>query len=235
MAGSEVPMSVVPPTPHIVTILADDYGWANVGYHHASKEVRTPSIDALVADGVELTRHYAYKFCSPSRSSFQTGRLPVHVNTHNAEPTVRNPQDPVGGYAGIPVNMSTIASVMGSAGYATHMVGKWDAGMATWRHTPRGRGYDSFFGYFHHANDYYTQRLPFTSTGTIDVCGNRYVDLWKDDGPARSFNGTAYEEELFTHASLAVIRAHDPSTPLFLVHAFHLVHTPLEVHAPVAL
>ena len=37
--------------------------------------------------------------------------------------------------------------------YKTHMTGKWDAGMATWEHTPMGRGYDSFYGYFHHAND----------------------------------------------------------------------------------
>ena len=82
--------------PHIVAILADDYGWANVGYHHASREVATPSIDALRQSGIELTRHYAYKYCSPSRCSFQTGRLPVHVNTRNAEPTVRNPADPGG-------------------------------------------------------------------------------------------------------------------------------------------
>ena len=126
--------------PHLVALLADDFGWGNVGYHHASREVATPNIDALKAEGVELTRHYAYRFCSPSRSAFQSGRLPVHVNTRNAEPTVRNPSDPVGGYAGIPVNMTSIAQVLKRAGYAAHFVGKWDVGMATWRHTPLGRG-----------------------------------------------------------------------------------------------
>ena len=36
--------------PHIVAILADDYGWANVGYHNrANPEVVTPHVDALVA------------------------------------------------------------------------------------------------------------------------------------------------------------------------------------------
>ena len=215
--------------PHIVTLLADDYGWANVGYHHASKEVVTPNIDGLKSDGIELTRHYAYRFCSPSRSSFQSGRLPVHVNTANAEPTVRNPDDPIGGYAGIPVNMSTIASTLKAAGYATAFTGKWDVGMATWRHTPLGRGYDSFFGYFHHANDYWTEGLPLASTGTVDVCKNRYIDLWSDRAPARRYNGTAYEEEHFTNHSLSVIGAHDAAIPLFLVHAFHIVHTPLQL------
>ena len=112
--------------PHILAVIADDFGWANVGYHRLgapTREVQTPNLDALVKDGVELTRHYAYKFCSPSRSSFQSGRLPVHVNTLNAEPTVHNPQDPIGGYAGIPVNMTGIAQKMKQGGYSTHMVG----------------------------------------------------------------------------------------------------------------
>ena len=43
------------------------------------------------------------------------------------------------------------------AGYRTHLVGKWDCGMATPEHTPRGRGYESSFGYFHHANDYWVE------------------------------------------------------------------------------
>ena len=34
-----------------------------------------------------------------------------------------------------------MASKLKEAGYLTHQVGKWDAGMATWDHTPRGRGY----------------------------------------------------------------------------------------------
>ena len=71
--------------------------------------------------------------------------------------------------------------------------------------------------------------MPFTSTGTIDVCHNRYADLWQDRAPARQFNGTAYEEELFTQHSLQLLEQHDPQIPLFLVHAFHLVHTPLQV------
>ena len=41
-----------------------------------------------------------------------------------------------------------MAQVMKNAGYRTAMVGKWDAGMATPEHTPRGRGFDTSFGYF---------------------------------------------------------------------------------------
>ena len=54
----------------------------------------------LVADGIELNRAYQYKFCSPTRCSLQSGRLPVHVNTENADPAAHNPEDPVSGFAG---------------------------------------------------------------------------------------------------------------------------------------
>ncbi len=50
-----------------------------------------------------------------------------------------NPSDAVGGYQGIPVNMSTLAAKMKEASYAAHQVGKWNAGIATPFHTPQGR------------------------------------------------------------------------------------------------
>ena len=64
--------------PHLVFFMADDTGWNNVGWHNP--DMLTPHADALVAEGVELDRHYAFVYCSPSRSSFMTGRLPYHVN-----------------------------------------------------------------------------------------------------------------------------------------------------------
>lgn len=106
-----------------------------MGYHRAdaglppSPEVSTPNIDHLARSGIELSRHYAFKSCSPARCSFQTGRLPVHVLDANTVPESFNPNDTVSGFAGIPRNMTTIAWHMKAAGYRTHFVGKWDAGM----------------------------------------------------------------------------------------------------------
>merc|ERR1740117_2631639 len=97
--------------PHIVMHLADDFGWANAGWHRPEgyAEVKTPSMDALVREGIELDQAYAYKFCSPTRSSLQSGRLPVHVNSANLAPSEWNAADPVSGFAGIPRNMTGIA------------------------------------------------------------------------------------------------------------------------------
>ena len=119
--------AAVPP-PHIVILFADNLGWANVGYHRPPaldpSEISTPNIDALAAAGLELDRHYTYKFCSPSRSSLMTGRLPFHVNVYN--------DDPARPGQGVPANMTMLPlklkQATGSAGeptpYATHFIGK---------------------------------------------------------------------------------------------------------------
>ena len=213
--------------PHIVMMLVDDWGWANVGYHRdpPTKEVVTPNIDRLVKEGLELNQHYAYRFCSPSRSSLISGRLPIHVNDLNLSPDHYNPDDPVSGFSAIPRNMTGIAEKMKNAGYATHQVGKWDAGMATVDHIPTGRGFESSFGYFHHDNDYYTE--------VVSNCnGTGIVDLWDTDKPAHGVNGTGpdnYEEGLFKEHLLQIVNNHDTSIPLFLYYAPHIVHTPLQV------
>ena len=48
-----------PPHPHAIVILLDDWGYANLGAHRTDpvgkREVVTPNLDALVAEGRELT------------------------------------------------------------------------------------------------------------------------------------------------------------------------------------
>ena len=78
-------------------------------------------MDALVAAGIELERHYVYKYCSPTRTSIQSGRNPYHVNPLNAAPSIYNPADPVSGMAAMPRNMTGMAVKMAAAGYRTHM------------------------------------------------------------------------------------------------------------------
>src|SRR5690606_28593133 len=60
--------------PNILFILADDLGWADVGYH--GSRIQTPTLDRLVAEGVRLHRHYVLPTCSPTRVALLTGRFP---------------------------------------------------------------------------------------------------------------------------------------------------------------
>lgn len=108
-----------------------------------------------------MDRHYTYKFCSPSRSSLMTGRLPFHVNVYNDPPTM------VG--QGVPTNMTMLSLKLKESGsasqngvrtpYATHFIGKWHMGMASKsKQTPQARGFDTSLAYFHSENNYYNQR-----------------------------------------------------------------------------
>ena len=65
--------------PHIVFVLADDLGFNGVGFHNPA--LRTPTIDALAAGGLQLESYYTHHTCAPTRSSLLTGRWPFKVAT----------------------------------------------------------------------------------------------------------------------------------------------------------
>ena len=161
------PSAPTQPNSHAADL--QDLGHGNVGWHRkgpqAVPEVQTPAMDSLVAEGVALERVYSYACCSPTRSSFVSGRLPIHVNILNTDPASFNTSTGEG--AGIATHMTGIGAVLARGNYTTAVVGKWDGtqlvcyvyiflshrtglsdvcyvyvavGMATPHHTPRGRG-----------------------------------------------------------------------------------------------
>lgn len=237
-----------PPRPHVLLLVVDDWGWGNVGFHRGpsasdpgAHEWLTPNIDRLAADGILLDRHYVHAFCSPTRSALQTGRLPVHVQL-----TLANPCNHANG---IPKNMTSIAAKLNGAGYDSHFVGKWDAGMRTPTHTPHGRGYKTGLSYFSHGNWMWTQAEWLgsysgeTNHSPVPACTPDSIpgwnanprgcakDLWDTAAPAAHLNGTNNEEYLFTDRIQEVLREHDGARPLFLVYAPKLVHYPLQAPA----
>mmetsp|Transcript_3291 Transcript_3291/g.8099 ORF Transcript_3291/g.8099 Transcript_3291/m.8099 type:complete len:638 (+) Transcript_3291:166-2079(+) len=195
--------------PNIVYFLVDDLGYANVGF--TNDEPLTPSIVELHNEGIHLDSLYAYKFCSPTRSSIMSGRLPLHVNQQNHPPNLPG--------GGVPLGMTTMANHLQAEGYATHAVGKWHCGMSGVDRLPINRGFNSSLGYLSGAVDHYDQ----TRDGE--------VDFWKSDGPAYGLNNTNYDTFLYKDEMLRIIDEHDASIPLFLYMAFQNVHGPLQVPA----
>lgn len=61
--------------PHIVFVLADDYGFNDVGYH--GSEIETPNLDRLAGEGVKLENYYVQPICTPTRSQLLSGRYQV--------------------------------------------------------------------------------------------------------------------------------------------------------------
>merc|ERR1719229_1334864 len=139
--------------PNIVFIFADDIGFNDLGYYGCTT-TKTPFLDALIKnESVWLPNAYTAKVCSPARSSFLTGRYPFHLGLQNL---VFSPSYPVS----LTRQVSTLSDEFKSAGYSTHIIGKWHLGMQSWEYTPTYRGFDTFSGFYNGYNYYYEHTLP---------------------------------------------------------------------------
>ncbi|XP_005104849.1 arylsulfatase B-like [Aplysia californica] len=198
--------------PNIVFVLADDYGFNDIGYH--GEQIFTPVLDKLASDGVKLENYYVQPICTPTRSQLMTGRYQIHTGLQHY---VLLPEQA----NGLPLDDPTMADKMKEAGYATHMVGKWHLGFYKKEYLPFNRGFDSYFGYLVGEETYYGHKRDYTD-------GNWYLDLRDQNGPVHSEEGH-YSGHLFTEKAIDVVQAHDPRKPLFLYLAYQSVHGPLQV------
>ncbi len=96
--------------PNIILIVADDMGWADVGYH--SSPIQTPQIDRLASEGVVLEQHYVAPMCTPTRAALLTGRYWSRFgNTTPSNERV------------LPWSTPTLVRALKTVGYATHISG----------------------------------------------------------------------------------------------------------------
>ena len=124
--------------PNFVIILTDDQGYGDLSCF-GSKDVQTPRIDQMAAEGTKLTSFYmAAPYCTSSRAALLTGCYPKRIGMAGgvflaADKRGLNPQE------------ITIAEVLRSAGYRTGMFGKWHLGDQP-VFLPTRQGFDHFFG-----------------------------------------------------------------------------------------
>ena len=189
--------------PNIVFVLVDDWGFADVGFKNPA--ISSPNFDNLAKTGLVLNRHYVFKYCSPSRASFLTGRWPHHAHQWNIYPTHM---------AGTNLKMTMLPAKLKKANYATHMVGKWHQGFFDPRYLPINRGFDTSSGFLNGAEDHMTQKVG---------CA---VDYWKNDGPDPR-NGT-YDSYYYRDDLTNIVSNHNVEKPLFIYLPLHNIHGPLE-------
>lgn len=131
--------------PNILLIVADDLGYADVGFH-GCKDIPTPNLDALAAAGVRFTNGYVSgPYCSPTRAALFTGRYQTRFG-HEFNPAKEDD--------GLPMTETTLADRLRSKGYLTGLVGKWHLGAKPATH-PQNRGFTEFYGFLGGAHDYF--------------------------------------------------------------------------------
>jgi arylsulfatase I/J len=208
-ALAAVACSRAPRPPDIVILLADDLGWADVGYHRtdASGAIVTPEIDALARAGLRLERYRTAPLCTPSRAGLLTGRSPLRLGL------LRNV---VGADSqGLPIDEELLPAAFARAGYATAMVGKWHLGHARPEQWPNARGFERFYGFL---------------TGWIDYSSHEHdgaLDWWRDTRPVRE---EGYATRLLSDEAVRILSERGRTRPLLLYVAFNAPHAP--VHVP---
>ncbi len=198
--------------PNIVVILADDMGYADVGFH-GCRDIPTPNLDKLARQGVRCSDGYvAHPFCSPTRAALVTGRYQQRFGHEN------NPKfDPADEQTGLPLSETTIAQVLKTAGYATGAVGKWHLGAAPHFH-PMQRGFDEYFGLRGGGHDYFKTDM---TTETKEYL----IPLDRNGEPVEL---TEYLTDVLSREAAAFVRRHHDH-PFFLYLAYNAPHTPLQV------
>ena len=143
-ASGDVLASAQRTAPNIVFILADDLGVNDLGAY-GRRDHRTPNLDRLAAEGLRFTTAYvASPICSPSRAALMTARAParLHLTTflpgRADAPSQKLLHPPI--RQQLPLEETTIAERLRSAGYATAAIGKWHLGGAGYG--PRDQGFD---------------------------------------------------------------------------------------------
>jgi len=192
--------------PNVVILLADDLGWADVGYH--GSDIETPNIDALAAEGVRLERLYVSPICTPTRAALLTGRDPMRL-----------------GVAYFPLLTWSNKAVspkerflpedFQAAGYQTGMVGKWHLGHTLEIQAPNARGFDDFYGHLHTEVKYWEHSAP----------GGGH-DLQRNGKSVRREG--RYLTDTHGEEAARFIKERDRSRPFFLYVPFLAPHSPME-------
>ncbi len=206
--------------PNILIIVTDDQGYGDLSCM-GSADLATPHLDALSADGVRCTDFYpGSAVCSPSRACLLTGRYPGNAGVRSILAGHRTA-------SGLPPQVPTIARLLGDAGWATFLSGKWHLGL-TPECRPQAHGFQRSFGHLAGCVDFFSH-IYYWGMNKPGPGVNPTHDLWEDDREV--WRCGDYLTDLITEHALTNIRAaHAAGKPFVGYVAYNAPHYPM--HAP---
>ena len=200
-------------TPNIIFILTDDQGYNDLSCYGA-KDIYSPNIDSLAANGAIFSSYYATNpVCSASRASIMTGCYADRIGVFNAY----MPENKFG----LNPNETTIAEMLKKQNYKTGIFGKWHLGDAP-EFLPRKQGFDEFYGILY-SNDmwpYHPQQGP--------VFNFSDIFLYENETKLKVLKDQTFLTQALTERSIAFIEK-NKKNHLFLFLSHPQPHVPLFV------
>lgn len=191
--------------PNVVLILTDDQGYGDVGFH-GNKKIKTPHLDRMAKNGIELTRFYCSPVCAPTRASLMTGCYFYRTGViHTSR-----------GGAKMHGEEITLAELLKQAGYKTGIFGKWHLG-DNYPMRPEDQGFEE------------TLVHKSGGIGQTPDQPNSYFDsrLWKN---GKRFQADGYCTDVFFDAAIKFMdQQKQARQPFFVYLPTNAPHTPLEV------
>jgi len=190
--------------PNIILIMVDDMGWSDIGCYGG--EVQTPNLDQLAAEGMRFTQFYNNAKCTTTRASIVTGLWP-------------RPEGDL-----LKTNMVTLGEVLGDAGYATALSGKWHLGNSETTH-PFHRGFQEYYGLLDGCCNFFNPLQP-----DPEYKGGRIRKFGHNDQPVKLFPKNYYMTDAFTDHAIETIKKNvqsNPNRPFFQHITYTAPHYPL--------
>ena len=191
----------MPRSPNVIFVVTDDQGFGDIGCH-GNPVLKTPNLDWMARESVQLDNHHHDPLCSPSRAALLTGQYASRNGVWHV----------IHGRHLLNPAAVTMADVFAANGYRTGMFGKWHLG-DNYPFAPHYRGFGETL--CHRGGG--VGELP-------DFWGNNYFDdVYFHNGEPHQCEG--YCTDVFFDAALKFMEA-SPEAPFFVYLAPNAMHAP---------
>lgn len=209
LAAAPVVPSAADRKPNFLVILTDDQGRGDYSAY-GTRDLRTPNLDRLFADGMALENFYANCcVCSPTRASLLTGCYPDRVGVPGVIRSHAN-----NNWGCLSSQAVLLPQLLRPAGYRSAIIGKWHLGLAE-PNIPNDRGFDFFHGFLGDMMDDYWTHIRH---GTNYMRRNREV-----------IEPSGHATDLFSDWACAWLDEQSRSgQPFFLYLAYNAPHDPIQ-------